>query len=97
MASKMLNYLIWGLVIKKIQFLFIFQKNPQIKIFMEYHANMFNTSERIGFANWLKEHKLKIKYLIKSNKYKKVKIKQNIPLKILKNMNTDYCLVLERY
>lgn len=74
----------------------LIQKNPKIKIFMEYHANIFNTQERIGFANWLKEHRLKIKYLIRSNKYRGVNIKENISLKILKNMGTDYCLVLER-
>lgn len=72
------------------------KNNPDLKVFMEYHADMFNTKQRMEFAGWLKEHKLRIKYLVNSEKDRKMAIKRNVELSRLKNLNSDYCVVLEK-
>ena len=72
------------------------KNNPDLKVFMEYHADMFNTKERMEFAQWLKDHRLRIKYLVNSEKDRKMKIEKDVKLSALKNLNSDYCVVLEK-
>ncbi len=73
----------------------LIKNNPAIKIFVEYHPDMFNTNERMEFINWIEKNKLKIKYFLGSSKFKISKIKENITLKRLRNLSGNYCLVLE--
>ncbi len=48
----------------------LIKNNPQIKIFLEFHANHFTKPEREEFIDFLKEHNLEVKYFFSGNRNK---------------------------
>jgi len=74
----------------------ILKKNPNIIIFMEFHANMFLTKEKKEIVDWIISNGFEIKYLSYSDKFKKMKVYSNVNPKKLIDLNSDYCLVLKK-
>lgn len=72
------------------------KNNPNLIIFMEYHSEFFNNSERREFVDWLNNNNFKIKYIVKCGNEKPNKIKENVNNEKLINLYSNHCLVLKK-
>lgn len=73
----------------------IIKKNPNLILFLEFHGDMFDTSEKKEFINWIKEKGFEIRFLGKSGEKHNLKYKKVNPNKLI-NLNSAYCLVLKK-
>lgn len=72
----------------------IVKNNPNLIIFMEYHSQFFNNSERRKFVKWIDDNNFKIKYLAECEDRRPTEIKEDVDSNKLINLYLNYCIVL---